>query len=144
MEKCTDLGSIISLTDIKRLTNEHPELMLKDPLELHWKNYMAQELLEIKTEQILIPDVIRTRLIFIFSIHSFYNSLVLLYQGIYHCLSSKQDYWSNQPDLKLRTKVMKQCQEIKQNWTGRERIDIYFLGYLDHWCRRFFFGGETG
>lgn len=30
-KKCTDLDSIISLTDIKKLTNEHPELMLKHP-----------------------------------------------------------------------------------------------------------------
>ena len=57
---------------------------------------MAEELLEIITEQILIPDVIRIRLIFIFSIHSFYNSLVLLSQGTTACHQNKITGQTNQ------------------------------------------------
>ena len=34
--------------------------------------------------------------------------------------------------LQSRTKFMKQCQEIKQNWTGQENFEICFCIIFDH------------
>ena len=31
-----------------------------------------------------------------------------------------------------RTKFMKQCQEIKQNWTGQENFEICFCVIFEH------------
>ena len=34
--------------------------------------------------------------------------------------------------LQSRTKFMKQCQEIKQNWTGQGNFEIFFCVIFDH------------
>ena len=39
---------------------------------------------------------------------------------------------------------MKQCQEIKQNWTGQENFEIYFCVIFDHYYQFFIYGRKTG
>ena len=36
------------------------------------------------------------------------------------------------PDLQSQTKFMKQCQEIKKNWTGQENFESCFCVIFDH------------
>ena len=45
--------------------------------------------------------------------------------------------------IQLHAKFMKQCQEIKQNWTGRETLISVFLQFLTI-SINFFCGRETG
>ena len=39
---------------------------------------------------------------------------------------------SNNVNLQSRTKFMKQCQEIKQNWAGQENFEICFCVIFDY------------
>ena len=45
--------------------------------------------------------------------------------------------------IQLRTKLMRQCQEIKQNWTGRETLISFVFAIFDHWSQKYFSGKET-
>ena len=46
--------------------------------------------------------------------------------------------------LQSRSKLMKQSQEIKQNWTGRETLISVFAQFLTTSTKIFFFGRQTG
>ena len=47
-------------------------------------------------------------------------------------------------NLQSRTKFMKQCQEVKQNWIGRGKFDICFCVIFDQLYQSFISGKETG
>ena len=56
----------------------------------------------------------------------------LIYSEQSQSSTSPQDEQEHVDNLQSRTKFIKQCQEIKQNWTGSENFEICFSIIFDN------------